>query len=79
MTLLKILAIGWLILLSAIILNWFAHKLGMSTWYGYLNSIQDSGLSNTHQNMSVFNLAFLYLIYPFLLGATAYSSYRGLF
>lgn len=59
------------ILLVAIVLNFLANYLGIETWYTFLGSIQKKGfLRVTKDNW--LSLIFLILIYPFILGLTAY-------
>jgi hypothetical protein len=68
----KIFLSGWIILLVAIAINAIVNSTPLSGWYAYLGSIGEKGLSETHKDISVINLIFLYLVYPFLLGLCAY-------
>jgi hypothetical protein len=60
---LEIFIIGAAILIAALILNVFAQKLSITTWYDFADNPTDTSL-----------LAYLWLffVYPFLLGLTAY-------
>ena len=54
--------IGVIILISAIIANIIAAKLGLKTWYDFLNGI------NTGVSLSIFDYIWLFALYPFTLG-----------
>ena len=54
------LVVGLRILFSAIVLNFFAKFVGLSTWYDFLNS--------PTKVLSWDNYIFLFAVYPFLLG-----------
>lgn len=62
---------GWVILLIAIILNLLASYFGLETWYSFLGLAQESDFLKTAKD-NWRSLIFLVLIYPFLLGLTAY-------
>ena len=47
----------------ALILNIIATKLGIKTWYGFVEQ---------PSNTNLVSILWLFLIYPFALGATAY-------
>lgn len=69
---LKIFLAGWVILIVAIALNSLAVKFGISTWYPFLESIGENGLVKSFKEVSIISKLFLFLIYPFLLGAAGY-------
>lgn len=77
-TIISILGIGIGILVVAIFLNLLANYFGWSTWYDYLTSIQSNGWNETHKNTDWWSLLFMYVLYPFLLGLTAYLLYKWL-
>ena len=54
--------IGVIILISAIIANIIAAKIGLKTWYDFLNSI------NNGASLSTFDYIWLCALYPFTLG-----------
>ncbi len=66
----QIFIVGFAILAGAIIINAFAGLLGMNTWYGFINNIRESGMKAVSKEG--FNLIFLFIIYPFLLGCIGY-------
>jgi|APFre7841882724_1041349.scaffolds.fasta_scaffold345053_2 uncharacterized membrane protein YczE len=72
MLLFKIYLVGLMILVVAIGLNILANLLGLSTWYSFLNQVSQQGLFIALKNMKATDFFFLILLYPFLLGATAY-------
>ena len=54
--------IGVIILISAIIANIIATKIGLKTWYDFLNTI------NNGTSLSKFDYIWLFALYPFTLG-----------
>lgn len=67
----KAFAVGWAILLLAILMNLAASNLGIITWYEYLQRIPSDGLISASMNLKVIDCVFLFLIYPFSLGFLA--------
>ena len=60
----RIYVIGISILIVAIIANFFAKIIGISTWYDFLNSFRDS----TTSNFKFIDYLWLFFIYPIILG-----------
>ena len=60
----RIYVIGISILIVAIIANFFAKIIGISTWYDFLNSFTDSITSN----FKFIDYLWLFFIYPIILG-----------
>jgi len=60
----RIYVIGLSILIVAIIANFFAKIIGISTWYDFLNSFTDS----TTSNFKLVDYLWLFFIYPVILG-----------
>lgn len=60
----RIYVIGISILIVAIIANFFAKIIGISTWYDFLNSFTDS----TTSNFKFIDYLWLFFIYPIILG-----------
>ena len=54
--------IGVIILISAILANIIAAKIGLKTWYDFLNTINNGSL------LSTFDYIWLFALYPFTLG-----------
>tara|TARA_B100000902_G_C27307863_1_gene916609 strand:- start:634 stop:858 length:225 start_codon:yes stop_codon:yes gene_type:complete len=54
--------IGVIILISAILANIIASKIGLKTWYDFLNTI------NNGTSLSTFDFIWLFVFYPFTLG-----------
>jgi len=67
MFLAKALLYGYAILLSAIILNFVASKLGIKTWYEFI--LKPSSLS-------LMDVVWLFAVYPLALGLTALTISR---
>ena len=61
------LVLGWVILLTAIILNYFARLVGLMTWYDFLNAPAKAG---------VVAYIWLFLIYPLCLGLVGRVAWR---
>ena len=57
--------IGVIILIIAIIANIIAAKLGLKTWYDFLNGI------NNGVSLSAFDYIWLFALYPLTLGLSA--------
>jgi hypothetical protein len=72
MSIIKILITGWVILIVAIGLNFMAYKLGILTWYSFLENIGKIGFVKSFQEISLVSKIFLFVIYPFLLGLSGY-------
>lgn len=68
---LQILVTGWFILSAAIITNYLLSRTQWVGWYGYFDLLRGKGLNNAHKEVSILNLAFLYLAYPLILGLAA--------
>ena len=60
--------IGLAILLVAILANMLAGKLNIMSWYDYLGNIAKQG-TGAITGMSFFDGLWLFLVYPFALGA----------
>ena len=60
----RIYVIGISILIVAIIANFIAKIIGISTWYDFLNSFTDS----TTSNFKLIDYLWLFFIYPIILG-----------
>lgn len=69
---------GVLILIVAMLANILATAVGLLTWYDFLKDIQGSGFLETIKNTGYLSLIFLFLIYPFILGITAYYAFNCL-
>jgi len=59
---------GLIILVVAILANIIAVKLNCSTWFSFIDKINEKGFSKAFSEQSLGSLLFLFLIYPFLLG-----------
>jgi len=70
-TILQIFIIGFSILIGAIIINTVASYLNISTWYSLIINMKEIGFFNAFKKEG-FNLIWLLIIYPFLLGLIGY-------
>ena len=73
----KILSVGWIILVTAILLNIAASKLSVDTWYPFLNEVSKTGFLKAFSKSSLLSKLFLFIIYPGLLGLVAFFSLRS--
>lgn len=65
---LKILVLGWLILITAILLNLVAELVSWKTWYDIFKS--------PSLKLSLDNIIFIYIVYPFIFGLVSYFFLR---
>lgn len=63
--LLHIFLVGAIILIAALLLNAVAQKLGLKTWYDFVNAPAGT---------NAISYIWLFIVYPFLLGLAAYLS-----
>lgn len=68
----KIFLAGIAVLVVAIALNLAASALGLQSWYTFLSQVSTKGISATLQGLRLVDYVFLILIYPTLLGLSAY-------
>ena len=69
---LHVFAVGLAVLAGAIIINWLAGLLGISTWYTFLSSVSKNGLLKALVGNSIISNLFLFILYPLLLGMIGY-------
>lgn len=74
----KILLAGWVILFVAILLNIIAVRLGITTWYPFIENIGKTDPIKSFVNLTLISKLFIFLIYPGLLGACAYLFFRNI-
>ena len=75
----KIIIIGFAILIVAIIMNLMASVMGITTWHTFFLHMKENGLVSALKNAGIFSLFFMLIVYPFLLGTTAYYTIKLLF
>ena len=63
----KIYIIGICILIIAVLANIVADKLGLQTWYTFLNGIS-TNFDTTIKNLRFFDGVWLFVVYPVFLG-----------
>lgn len=76
MMILKIFLAGWIILVVAIVLNYIAARIGIITWYPFLDEVGKEGFMKAFLGSSFLSKLFLFAIYPFLLGVSAYLVFK---
>ena len=64
----RCLAYGWIILIFAILLNIIASFFKITTWYVYFEMIARRGFMDATFSLAWYELLFLYILYPGLLG-----------
>lgn len=68
--------IGYAILIVAVLLNFLALQFGIKTWNEFLTrDIKIHGI-NALVQLSLVDIGFLFIIYPLLLGFTAFIIYK---
>jgi hypothetical protein len=67
----KIYFTGLIILFSAILLNLISGKLGITGWYDFLSGLAGSG-RKIFNSLTVLDYAWLFVLYPFLLGCSVF-------
>ena len=67
----QIFLVGLAILAGAILINSIANYFSISTWYSFASSINEAGFFQAFKNEG-FDLIWLFLIYPLLLGLIGY-------
>ena len=68
----KIFLTGFVILIVAALVNIVALKAGISTWYPFLNDVSKIGFVKAFVETSFVSKVFLFIIYPLLLGLSAF-------
>lgn len=63
---------GWLILITAILVNLLAKGLGILTWYDYLEGIWKDGFLSYTRSLQFIEVLFLFIIYPGIFGFIIY-------
>lgn len=69
-------AVGFAILLGAMVINILATYLGLSTWYSFAGKIAGQGIGKALAEESILSMIFLFIIYPGLLGVIGYYATR---
>ena len=68
MQILKLFALGWAILIVAIIVNLIAKSIGINTWYDFLTGMTDKGIKDSFKNLKITDILFLFVLYPGIFG-----------
>lgn len=74
----KVFLTGWIILIVAIIVNYIAIRMGILTWYAFLEDAVKVGNIKAFIGSSFSSKLFLFIIYPVVLGLTAYLFIKNL-
>lgn len=69
---LKLFIIGWVILITAILVNGIIGKLGVTGWYDFIQMLAEKGIK-TFTTLRFIDYLWLFILYPALLGI-AYKS-----
>ncbi len=72
MQILKLFALGWVILIVAIIVNLIAKSIGINTWYDFLTGMTDIGIKDSFKNLKITDILFLFILYPGIFGVIIY-------
>jgi hypothetical protein len=71
----RIYLVGAVVLVAAIFMNAIVQRIGLMGWYEFLSKLQVQG-RQVLSEMGVLDFAWLFLLYPFLLGLSAYAGDR---
>lgn len=74
----KIFLVGWIVLITAILLNIITMRLGITGWYQFFESVEKTGLIRAFNNLSPVPMLYMFIIYPFLLGVVGYFTFKAL-
>jgi hypothetical protein len=78
MKLIKIFIIGVWVLAVALIANFLAMRLGINTWYGFVADIGDFNLVTAITRQTPWDMIFLFLVYPLMLGVPGWIYFKML-
>lgn len=65
---LRMFVLGWILLIGAIFINFIAIKLGIETWYSFLNNMGKYGFIKAISSASFVSKLFLFVLYPLFFG-----------
>ena len=68
----KIFLAGWVVLVIAILLNLLAQRIGITTWYPFIEEVGKIGVAKAFGKLSFLSTLFLFILYPALLGLAAF-------
>jgi hypothetical protein len=71
----KLFILGWVVLVAAILANGLAALLGLKSWYDFISLLNEDG-KRTFSLLSFMDYVWLFILYPLILGLTAYSVIR---
>lgn len=74
----KTLLAGYIILIAAIIVNVIALRFGVTTWYPFLDEVGKLGFTKAFIEVSLISKIFLFIIYPLILGVSAFIILRSI-
>ncbi len=72
----KIFLSGFSILIVALLMNFFASHLRISTWYEFVQDASSLGLVSALKNQTLISFFFMFVIYPLVLGVTGYFFFK---
>ena len=75
-TLWRIYLAGLVILAGAVVVNIVAGAIGVKTWYEVLKPIPEEGIKAVVRTVAVWDVLFLFVLYPALLGLFGYLVLR---
>ena len=64
---LRLYIIGLAILIIAILANGIIAKIGLKSWYGFIELLSKDG-SSAFSKLNIFDYLWLFIAYPFILG-----------
>lgn len=76
--LIKVFLAGWAVLAIAIVINYIAMKMGILTWYSFFEKTDKIGFFQAIAKSPIISTIFLFIIYPAILGFTAFITLKYL-
>jgi hypothetical protein len=71
----KLLIIGWIVLIAAIVANGLTTKLGLKSWYDFIKLLSQQG-SKAFSMLHLADYVWLFVLYPLILGSAAFLALK---
>lgn len=68
----KVIILGYIILIGAIIINIIANILGITTWHDLIINMASRGVFKAIKEQKIISTVFQFILYPAVLGIIAY-------
>jgi hypothetical protein len=71
----KLLIIGWIVLIAAILANGLAAKLGLKSWYDFITLLSQHG-GKAFSMLHLTDYVWLFVLYPMILACAAFLAFK---